>query len=120
MNLANYVPDVAAPQITIVNGEANSSPIFRKRAVHPLSPAVLRPRTRRWVAQTIRTSSRELTRPRHPMNDDKKDTVITQPRITVLNLDEEMSPLVFRRFAGGEILDSNGGVYGSIHPHPII
>jgi hypothetical protein len=38
-------------------------------------------------------------RPQHPMNDDTKDVMdITQPHITVLNLDDETSPSVFRRF----------------------
>jgi hypothetical protein len=43
--------------------------------------------------------SQKRQRPQHPMNDDTKDMMdITQPHITIFNLDEETSPSVFRRF----------------------
>ena len=45
------------------------------------------------------TTGPKRERPQHPMNDDTKDMMdITQPHITVLNLDEDTSPSVFRRF----------------------
>jgi hypothetical protein len=43
--------------------------------------------------------SQKRERPQHPMNDDTKDMMdITQPHITIFNLNEETSPSVFRRF----------------------
>jgi hypothetical protein len=49
--------------------------------------------------QTAGPPAQKWERPQHPMNDDTKDMMdITQPHITVLNLDDETSPSVFRRF----------------------
>ena len=49
--------------------------------------------------ETTGPPSQKRERPQHPMNDDTKDMMdITQPHITVLNLDDETSPSVFRRF----------------------
>jgi hypothetical protein len=53
----------------------------------------------RGDTQTTGPPSQKRERPQHPMNDDTKDMMdITQPHITVVNLDEETSPSVFRRF----------------------
>ena len=55
--------------------------------------------TLRGDIQTTGPPARKRERPQHPMNDDTKDMMdITQPHITILNLDDETSPSVFRRF----------------------
>jgi hypothetical protein len=53
----------------------------------------------RDVMQTTGPPSQKRERPQYPMNDETKDMMdITQPHITVFNLNEETSPSVFRRF----------------------